>query len=292
MRRGRVRIRRGHSPCVTSSDISICRHIAHDPTAGRQARLSSTDDRRSLPGDPRSASADCLRARVCAHAGNLQPPPARVDTSGLRGRRTRVPTGGCERPGRTRRVRPRQRAPRRQLRGHEIARLERPRQCRPHGKDRSCSHRGRRPLRRRSDRTRHRIRPTLPRLTRAHGDRAVGRSACRDGAIPAERDRRFSLCRERPTRSMRRGRQRRTSSAHTVRSSCSGCSEHHTVRPTRSKNHSSLLSNGQRSRFSTTTCEAGHCARSKERPGALDSRGSPPIRSSLHGLRTYLDARS
>src|SRR6476469_7805203 len=34
MRRGRVRIRHGHSPCVTSSDISICRRIAHDPTAG------------------------------------------------------------------------------------------------------------------------------------------------------------------------------------------------------------------------------------------------------------------
>ena len=117
-----------------------------------------------------------------------------------------------------------------------------------------------------SDRARYRIRPTLPRLTRAGGDRAVGRRGRR-----GHRPRGPPLLAVQGTVDTDQcagDDSRRTSSAHTVRSSCCGCSEHHTVRPTQSRNHSSLSSNGQPSRFSTTTCEAGHCARSKERPGA------------------------
>ena len=189
------------------------------------------------------ASADRLRARIRAHAGSLRAPLDRVDAGRLRRRRARVSARERERAGRPDPIRPRQRASGRQLRHHKAARPRRAPEWCARRKNRSVADRGCGPLRRRRRRARGRLRPTVPRPAPARGDRDVGCGASldwrvfREGAAPRSAG-------DGRTRSTRRRRPPRTSCAHTVRSSCSGCSERHTGRPTHFRNPSSGLSNG------------------------------------------------
>jgi len=110
-----------------------------------------------------------------------------------------------------------------------------------------------RPLRRRRDCTGRCLRPPLSRPARPRGDRAVGRTALRNGAVPPKAARRSSRCKGQPTGSMRRRRQRPSSGSRDVRSSCCGYSGRLTALRTPIRNRSSASWNAPRSRFSITT---------------------------------------